>query len=63
MPAPVSRARFTDSGVEVTVRYPVFIQQMSEIDGKVIESVMREVTKEPQLKLAPDGFPKIVPSA
>ncbi len=61
-PTPVSRARFTDAGVEVTVRYPVEIQQMSEVDEKVIDSVMRATGKDPQLKLAANGFPKVLPA-
>ncbi len=62
MLAPVSRAHYTDSGIEVTVRYPVSIREMSKIDGNVIEAVMRETINEPQLKLASGGFPKVLPT-
>ena len=59
-PAPVSRGRFTDAGVEITVRYPVGIQEMSQVDEKVVDAVMKETNSEPRMKIAPGGFPKIV---
>ncbi len=62
-PVPVSRARLTDAGVEIAVRFPVEIQRMSEVDEKVIDSVLRNIESEPQLKLAAGGFPKVLPSA
>ncbi len=62
-PVPVSRARLTDAGLEIAVRFPVEIQRMSEVDEKVIDSVVKQVESEPQLKLASGGFPKILPSA
>ena len=61
-PVPVGRARFTDAGVEVIVRYPVGIQVMSEVDEQVIDSVMRETAKEPNLVLVAGGRPKVVPA-
>lgn len=62
-PVPVSRARLTDAGLEVAVRFPVEIQRMSEVDEKVIDSVLKQIESEPQLKLASGGFPKVLPSA
>ncbi len=59
-PAPVSRGRFTDAGVEITVRYPVGIQDMSQVDEKVVDAVMKETNSEPPMKIAPGGYPKIV---
>ena len=61
-PVPVSRARFTEAGVEVIVRYPVEIQSMSEVDEQVIDSVMREASREPKLALAAGGRPKVLPA-
>ena len=57
---PVSRARFTDSGVEIIVRYPVEIQAMSDVDEQMILAVLHETQNQPPLKLAAGGFPKIV---
>ena len=62
-PVPVSRARSTDAGLEISVRFPVEIQRMSEVDQKVIDSVLKRIENEPQLKLASGGFPKVLPSA
>ncbi len=62
-PVPVSRARFTEAGLDISVRFPVEIQRMSEVDEKVIDSVLKQIESEPQLKLASGGFPKILPSA
>ncbi len=59
-PEPVSRARYTDQGVEVLVRYPVELTQMSEVDEEVILAVMHETQKEPALKLSSGGFPKVL---
>jgi small-conductance mechanosensitive channel len=58
-PAPVARARFTDAGVEVTVRYPVEIHAMSEQDERVVRAI-EAAAKDPQLKLAAGGYPRIV---
>ncbi len=58
-PAPVSRVSFNNSGLEVTVRYPVEIQRMAETDERVIEAVKKETELEPPLKLAPGGYPKV----
>ncbi len=57
---PISRARFTDSGVEIIVRYPVEIQAMSEVDEQIILAVLHETQSQPPIKLAAGGFPKIV---
>ncbi len=61
-PAPVSRARYTDQGIEVMVRYPVELSQMSEVDEEVMLAVMHETQKAPVLQLAPGGFPKVTTS-
>ncbi|HEX4164677.1 MAG TPA: mechanosensitive ion channel family protein [Bryobacteraceae bacterium] len=58
--APVSRARYTDQGVEVLVRYPVELSEMSEVDEEVILAVMHETQKAPALQLAAGGFPKVI---
>ena len=55
---PNSRAQYTDSGIQVIVRYPVEIGQVSLVDEKVINAIMQEIEKEPALKLAPSGYPR-----
>ncbi|MDQ2844314.1 MAG: mechanosensitive ion channel family protein [Acidobacteriota bacterium] len=58
-PVPVSRARFTEGGVEVIVRYPVELSDMATVDEQMINSVMEETVREPKLNLVPGGFPKV----
>jgi small-conductance mechanosensitive channel len=57
--APVSRARFSENGIEVIVRYPVIIDNMWNIDQQILDAVTAEIDKEPALKLASNGYPKI----
>lgn len=59
-PAPITSARYTDSGVDVTVRYPVEIQETRDVDERVISAVMQEINKTPALKLAAGGYPRIL---
>ena len=59
-PVPVSRARYTEVGVEVVVRYPVELSDMASVDERMINSVIGETNREPKLNLAPGGFPKVM---
>jgi small-conductance mechanosensitive channel len=56
--SPTSRAHYTDSGIEVIVRYPVEIEDVSRVDEKVINAILQEIQKEPALKLAPSSYPR-----
>ncbi len=58
-PVPVSRARYTEGGVEVVVRYPVELSDMASVDERMINSVVGETNREPKLELASGGFPKV----
>lgn len=60
-PKPISRVRFTGSGCEILIRYPVELQQTSDIDERIVKSLLDETEKEPKLPLAPDGAPRIQP--
>jgi small-conductance mechanosensitive channel len=60
-PAPrlSSRIRYTDSGSEITVRYPVEAARASEIDHLIVRRVRDEAYKDPKLALTPTGAPKV----
>jgi hypothetical protein len=58
-PQPASRLRFTNAGMEFTVRYPVEISRASAIDDQVIKALCDAIAREPQLALASAGAPKV----
>jgi small-conductance mechanosensitive channel len=55
VPHPESRLRLTDTGVEITIRYPVEIRRAAEIDDHVTRAVFREVENDPNLTIVGDG--------
>lgn len=59
-PHPETRLRFTDGGLEFTVRYPAELRGAGAIDGRMVRALYDAVSKEPDLKLAPAGEPKLV---
>lgn len=58
-PHPESHRRFVDSGLEITIRYPVEIRRSAEIDDRITREVIQEIEKEPKLRLANGGAPKV----
>jgi hypothetical protein len=58
-PRPVTRTHFTEEGCELSLRYPVEFERGAEIDEQVLQQLAREIEKEPQLKLATGGGPKL----
>lgn len=62
-PRPESRLRFVDSGLEITIRYPVEIRRASEIDGRITREVLQMVEEDPKLMLTNDGAFKIEATA
>lgn len=58
-PKPTARVRFNDNGLEIWIRYPVELDSAAVIDDQMTRRVMEEVEKEPKLKLATGGAPKI----
>lgn len=58
---PMARVQFTDGACQVTVRFPVEISKAPETDEEVMRALMKEIDKEPKLKLTSDGMPKIQP--
>jgi len=59
LPVPAAQIRFTDSGLEVVVRYPVEIHRSSDIDGLVTRQVLEAISKDPVLKKSLAGFPRL----
>jgi small-conductance mechanosensitive channel len=58
-PKPESRLRFTDAGLQYTVRYPAEIQLAVEMDNEILRALHDVIAKEPKLNFAPSGTPKL----
>jgi hypothetical protein len=58
-PKPESRLRFTDAGLQFTVRYPVEMQHALEMDDQILRALHDAVASEPKLNFAPSGAPKL----
>ena len=57
---PHSRLRITQSGLlEVVISYPVSLQRAAEIDDRVTRELVKEIDREPKLKLASSGTPSL----
>jgi len=56
---PKTGLRFTSSGIEVTVRFPLALQNAAEIDDGVMRELRAAIEQEPKLKLAGSGMPKL----
>jgi small-conductance mechanosensitive channel len=59
MPQPSAKWQFTDTGLELSLRYPVLIDQAAEIDDQMTREIMRLVGTNQQLKAALSGPPKL----
>ena len=53
---PKTRLRFTPSGLEVAVRFPVDLQHATEIDNRVMRELLKAVRSDPSIK-APGSTP------
>ena len=62
VPRPVTRANFTDSGLEILIRYPVDAEHALSIDDRVVACLWEEAGKEPKLQFAAGGAPKSGPA-
>jgi small-conductance mechanosensitive channel len=58
VPEPHGQLQYSDTGLEYVVRYPVGLQQASEIDGKITRKLLG-MLQEPELQASVSGFPKI----
>lgn len=48
-PRPESRIRFIEAGLEITIRYPVEIRRVAEIDDRITRQVIRLLEAQPDL--------------
>lgn len=58
-PEPAGEFRFTDSGLEFVVRYPVDIRSAQEIDDEVVKKLTEVIEAEPGVKAAVTAPPKL----
>jgi small-conductance mechanosensitive channel len=56
---PHSQLRFTDSGLEMTIRFPVPLDRAAAVDDEVTRNLLEAVAGEPRLKLSGSGTPTI----
>ncbi len=56
---PRSRLRLTQSGLEAVIRFPVNLQNATEIDDRVTRELLKAIDREPKLKLVGSGTPSI----
>lgn len=58
-PTPQAKLHFADSGLEFIVRYPTDIRTAADVDEEITKAVLEMIEKEPNLKAAVTGLPKI----
>jgi len=58
-PRPEARLQFGDSGLELLVRYPVEIRKAPDIDENMTRTVLALTERDPEIKAAVTGNPKI----
>lgn len=59
-PKPELLLRFTESGLEVTVHYPVPAENAHQIDEHMMKALYDTIAKEPKLHLVSSGAPQLV---
>jgi small-conductance mechanosensitive channel len=62
-PTPQSRFRFTDAGLELLIRYPVPLDDISMMEDQVTRALVQALRAEPSLRLVKQGNPAIQPVA
>jgi small-conductance mechanosensitive channel len=55
MPEPHTTVRFRDTSLEISVRYPVLLNDVSSIDDRVTRAIIATVGQDPKLKLVGSG--------
>jgi small-conductance mechanosensitive channel len=58
-PAPQAKLHYADTGLEFLVRYPTELRTASDIDEQIIKAVLDAIEKNPNLKAAVTGWPRI----
>ncbi len=61
VPAPQSRIRFVESGLELVIRYPVPLDDVSAMDDQVTRALVQALRSEPSMQLVRQGNPAIQP--
>jgi small-conductance mechanosensitive channel len=56
---PQVRLHFTNSGVEVTIRFPVELHNAGEIDERLMRELLEAVDREPRLRLIGSAMPTV----
>ena len=56
---PRGRLRFTGTGLEVAIKFPVTLEKAAEIDDRVTRELLQAINREPKLKLADSSAPVI----
>jgi small-conductance mechanosensitive channel len=58
-PTPQAKLHYADTGLEFLVRFPTELRAAPEIDEEVIKAVLDAIEKDPKLKAAVTGWPRI----
>jgi small-conductance mechanosensitive channel len=58
-PVPSATLQFSEAGIEYVVRYPVEIRRSSLTDEEVTHAILEIIDRDPQVKAAVSGSPKI----
>jgi small-conductance mechanosensitive channel len=56
---PRSRLRLTPSGLQVIVRFPVYLEHAAEMDDRLTRELLKALDREPTLKAAGSGTPTV----
>jgi hypothetical protein len=56
---PSTHLHISASGIEVTVRFPVGLQNAADIDDRVVSEIYAAIDQEPKLKLVESGMPTL----
>jgi small-conductance mechanosensitive channel len=59
VPEPITTMRFTGSGVELVIRYPLELNRGSEVDSKMAHEVLAAIRADDKLTAAISGMPQI----
>jgi len=60
-PKPISRLHLTQTGLEVSIRYPVETDSASDVDDKITRELLRALDQPPKLRVVGSGTPNIQP--
>jgi small-conductance mechanosensitive channel len=56
---PTGRLRFTGTGLEVSIKFPVSLQNAAEIDDRMTRELLQAINRDPKLQLADSSAPVI----